>query len=89
MVNKMLYSKSATHSHSVAWFLAALMVFSTSAVLFATNEEKIELFEDDSPVIFRNTATQQTYDLYLEKKNDTYGGQGSITTIVPDTGQEE
>jgi len=89
MVNKMLYSKSATHSHSVAWFLAALMVFSTSAVLFATNEEKIELFEDDSPVIFRNTANQQTYDLYLEKKNDTYGGQGSITTIVPDTGQEE
>ena len=30
MVNKMLYSKSATHSHSVAWFLAALMVFSTA-----------------------------------------------------------
>lgn len=85
----MLYSKSATHSHSVAWFLAALMVLSTSAVLLATNEDKIELLEDDSPVIFRNTANQQTYDLYLDKKNDTYGGQGSITTIQPDMGQEE
>lgn len=89
MVNKMLYSKSATHSHSVAVFLAALMVLSTSAVLLASNDNNQEAILEDAPVVFRNTNTQQTYDLYLDKQNETVGGQGTITTLPPNDGQEE
>ena len=85
----MLYSKSATHSHSVAWFLAALMVLSTSAVLLASNDNNQEAILEDAPVVFRNTNTQQTYDLYLDKQNETVGGQGTITTLPPNDGQEE
>ena len=88
-MNKMLYSKSATHSHSVAWFLAALMVLSTSAVLLASNEVHPEEFLGDEPVVFRNTNTQQTYDLYLAKQNETVGGQGTITTLEPSSGGQE
>jgi len=88
-VNKMLYSKSATHSHSVAVFLAALMVLSTSAVLLASNDNNQEAILEDAPVVFRNTNTQQTYDLYLDKQNETVGGQGTITTLPPNDGQEE
>ena len=88
-MNKMLYSKSATHSHSVAWFLAALMVLSTSAVLLASNDNNQEAILEDAPVVFRNTNTQQTYDLYLDKQNETVGGQGTITTLPPNDGQEE
>lgn len=85
----MLYSKSATHSHSVAVFLAALMVLSTSAVLLASNDNNQEAILEDAPVVFRNTNTQQTYDLYLDKQNETVGGQGTITTLPPNDGQEE
>ena len=85
----MLYSKSATHSHSVALFLAALMVLSTSAALLASNDAEQEDFLEDSPVVFRSTNTQQTYDLYLAKQNETVGGQGTITTLEPGSGQEE
>lgn len=85
----MLYSKSATHSHSVAWFLAALMVLSTSAVLLASNDNNQEAILEDAPVVFRNTNTQQTYDLYLDKQNENVGGQGTITTLPPNDGQEE
>ena len=88
-MNKMLYSKSATHSHSVAVFLAALMVLSTSAVLLASNDNNQEAILEDAPVVFRNTNTQQTYDLYLDKQNETVGGQGTITTLPPNDGQEE
>lgn len=85
----MLYSKSATHSHSVAVFLAALMVLSTSAVLLASNDNNQEAILEDAPVVFRNTNTQQTYDLYLDKQNENVGGQGTITTLPPNDGQEE
>ena len=88
-MNKMLYSKSATHSHSVAWFLAVLMVLSTSAALLASNDNNQEAILEDAPVVFRNTNTQQTYDLYLDKQNETVGGQGTITTLPPNDGQEE
>ncbi|HJM55588.1 MAG TPA: hypothetical protein QGI72_05010, partial [Poseidonia sp.] len=80
-MDKMLYSKSTTGSRSVALFLVALMIFSTSLTLLAPKEAKEEVLMEDSPVIFKSGDTQQTYDLYLAKKNDTHGGKGTITTL--------
>ena len=67
------------------------MIFSTSLTLLAPKEAKEEVLMEDSPVIFKSGDTQQTYDLYLAKKNDTHGGKGTITTLPPggDDDQEE
>lgn len=81
-MNKMLYSKSTTGSNSVALFLAALMVLSTSAVLFASNDANQDVLADENPVVYRS-ADQQTYELYIDKANETVGGKGTITTIEP------
>ena len=87
-MNKMLYGKSTTGSNSVALFLTALMVLSTSAVLFASNDATPEVLAEENPVVYRS-ADQQTYELYIDKANDTVGGKGTITTIEPTGGSEK
>jgi len=84
----MLYGKSTTGSNSVALFLTALMVLSTSAVLFASNDANPEVLAEENPVVYRS-ADQQTYELYIDKANETVGGKGTITTIEPTGGSEK
>jgi hypothetical protein len=44
---------------------------------------------EEAPVIAPVSIPEQTYELYLDTATSETGGQGSITTIEPNGGQEE
>ncbi len=69
----------------VALFLASLM---TSMAPAAPDQTTVQELENER-VIYPVSVPEQTYELYLDAPTSETGGQGSITTIEPNGGQEE
>ena len=69
----------------VALFLASLM---TSMAPAAPDQATVQELENER-VIYPVSVPEQTYELYLDAPTSETGGQGSITTIEPNGGQEE
>ena len=54
----------------------------------APDQTTVQELENER-VIYPVSVTEQTYELYLDAPTSETGGQGSITTIEPNGGQEE
>jgi hypothetical protein len=75
---------------TVALFLAGLFLTSLLASMApaAPEDPSLEVLSDER-VLFPVIVPQQTYELYLDAPTSETGGQGSITTLEPNSGQEE
>ncbi|MBL6734193.1 MAG: hypothetical protein ISP84_06590, partial [Candidatus Poseidonia sp.] len=89
-MNLMLHGQTGNRSPSTALVLVALFLASVLATMVPPSplEAPVEVLEDDNVVSMANVP-QQTYELYLDAPNSETGGQGSITTLEPNAGQEE
>jgi hypothetical protein len=86
----MLHGQTGNRGPSTALVLVALFLASVLATMVPPSplEAPVEVLEDDN-VVSMVSVPQQTYELYLDAPNSETGGQGSITTLEPNAGQEE
>lgn len=86
----MLVGQSSSRSPNTALLLVALFLASlmTSMAPAAPEQRIVEVLENDR-VIYPVSVPEQTYELYLDAPTSETGGQGSITTIEPNGGQED
>jgi hypothetical protein len=86
----MIASQTGNRGAPVALFLVMLFLSSLMVNLVSTPPpNSAPLMLDDEHVLFPVTVPQQTYELYLDAPTSETGGQGSITTLEPNSGQEE
>ncbi len=73
-----------------AVFLVVTFILSLLSLMVPPSEaiEEAIVLGETTTVEYVSTV-EQTYDLYLDAPNSEFGGQGSITTIEPNGGQEE
>ncbi len=89
MVNTMSGAQ-ARHLGSIkALALVGVFLLSLLSTMVAPADLSPASVLDDIAQVPRVSVPQQTYELYLDAPNSESGGQGSITTIQPDGGQEE
>jgi hypothetical protein len=86
----MLMGQSCSRSPNTAFLLVALFLASlmTSMAPAAPEQATVQELENER-VIYPVSVPEQTYELYLDAPTSETGGQGSITTIEPNGGQEE
>jgi hypothetical protein len=89
-VELMLMGQSCSRSPNTAFLLVALFLASlmTSMAPAAPDQTTVQELENER-VIYPVSVPEQTYELYLDAPTSETGGQGSITTIEPNGGQEE
>ncbi len=86
----MLFGQSENGTRTVAAVLVSLFLLSlVGAMVPASPLSPPFSVLDDAPVIAPVSIPEQTYELYLDSATSETGGQGSITTIEPNGGQEE
>ena len=86
----MLFGDSGNGKRTVAFGLVALFVFSLVGMMVPAAPVLTPIQTlDDERVVAPVSVPEQTYELYLDAATSETGGQGSITTIEPNGGQEE
>ena len=86
----MLFGHSEKSNRTVAAGLVCLFLLSLMGVMVPASplSSPVSML-DEAPVIAPVSIPEQTYELYLDTATSETGGQGSITTIEPNGGQEE
>jgi uncharacterized membrane protein len=86
----MLFGHSEKSNRTVAAGLVCLFLLSLMGVMVPASplSSPVSMLEE-APVIAPVSIPEQTYELYLDTATSETGGQGSITTIEPNGGQEE
>ena len=86
----MLFGHSEKSNRTVAAGLVCLFLLSLMGVMVPASplSNPVSMLEE-APVIAPVSIPEQTYELYLDTATSETGGQGSITTIEPNGGQEE
>ena len=86
----MLFRQSESGNRTVAGALVTLFIFSILGAMAPASplSSSVEALEDVR-VVAPVSVPEQTYELYLDAATSETGGQGSITTIEPNGGQEE
>ena len=86
----MLFRQSESGNRTVALALVTLFIFSILGAMAPASplSSSVEALEDVR-VVAPVSVPEQTYELYLDAATSETGGQGSITTIEPNGGQEE
>ena len=86
----MLLRQSESGNRTVAVTLVTLFLFSILGAMAPPSplSSPVRVLED-AQVIAPVSVPEQTYELYLDSATSETGGQGSITTIEPNGGQEE
>ena len=86
----MLLRQSESGNRTVAVTLVTLFLFSILGAMAPASplSSPVRVLEDVQ-VIAPVSVPEQTYELYLDSATSETGGQGSITTIEPNGGQEE
>lgn len=86
----MLVGQTGNRGSTVALFLVGLFLASLLGAMAppAPSDNTVAVLNNDA-VVYPVTVPQQTYELYLDAPTSETGGQGSITTIEPNGGQEE
>ena len=86
----MLFGQSDKGKRGIASGLVFLFVFSLlSVVVPGAPLDMPTKVLDEETVVAPVSIPEQTYELYLDAPTSETGGQGSITTIEPNGGQEE
>ena len=86
----MLFGQSEKGNRTLATGLVFLFLFSLlSSTVPATPLDRAPSVLEESTVVAPVSVPEQTYELYLDAPTAETGGQGSITTIEPNGGQEE
>ena len=86
----MLFGQSENGNRTVAASLVCLFMLSLmGAMVPASPLSNPVSMLDEAPVVAPVSIPEQTYELYLDTATSETGGQGSITTIEPNGGQEE
>ena len=86
----MLVSESGNSRRSLAVGMVVLFLCSLLALMAPASPLSQPISQlDESPVVASSSVPEQTYELYLDAPTSETGGQGSITTIEPNSGQEE
>ena len=86
----MLFGQSENGNRTVAASLVCLFMLSLmGAMVPASPLSNPVSMLDETPVVAPVSIPEQTYELYLDTATSETGGQGSITTIEPNGGQEE
>ena len=86
----MLVGESGNSRRSLALGMVVLFLCSLLAVMAPASPLSQPISQlDESPVVASSAVPEQTYELYLDAPTSETGGQGSITTIEPNSGQEE
>jgi len=86
----MLFGQSENGNRALAAGLVCLFLFSLMGVMVPASplSNPVSVL-DEAPVVAPVSIPEQTYELYLDTATSETGGQGSITTIEPNGGQEE
>ena len=86
----MLFGRTENGKRTVASGLVALFLLSLIGVMVpgAPMLAPVQVLADE-PTVAPVSVPEQTYELYLDAPTSETGGQGSITTIEPNGGQEE
>ena len=86
----MLFGHSEKSNRTVAAGLVCLFLLSLMGVMVPASplSSPVSMLEE-APVVAPVSIPEQTYELYLDTATSETGGQGSITTIEPNGGQEE
>ena len=86
----MLLGRTENGKRTVASGLVALFLLSLIGVMVpaAPMLAPVQVLADE-PTVASVSVPEQTYELYLDAPTSETGGQGSITTIEPNGGQEE
>ena len=86
----MLLKQSESGNRTVATALVTLFIFSILGAMAPPSplSSPIQVLED-ARIVAPVSVPEQTYELYLDAATSETGGQGSITTIEPNGGQEE
>ena len=86
----MLFGQSDKGKRGIASALVFLFLFSLLSVVVpgAPLDLPVQVL-DEERVVAPVSIPEQTYELYLDAPTSETGGQGSITTIEPNGGQEE
>jgi len=86
----MLFGQSENGKRSIASGLVFLFLFSILSAMVPASPavSSVDVLADER-IIAPVSVPEQTYELYLDSPTSETGGQGSITTIEPNTGQEE
>ena len=86
----MLVGQTGNRGSTVALFLVGLFLASLLSAMAppAPSDGGLTVL-DEGAVVHPVSVPQQTYELYLDAPTSETGGQGSITTIEPNGGQEE
>jgi len=86
----MLFGQSENGNRALATGLVCLFLFSLMGVMVPASplSNPVSVL-DEAPVVAPVSIPEQTYELYFDAATSETGGQGSITTIEPNGGQEE
>ena len=86
----MLVGQTGNRGSTVALFLVGLFLASLLSAMAppAPSDGGLTVLNEGA-VVHPVSVPQQTYELYLDAPTSETGGQGSITTIEPNGGQEE
>tara|TARA_B100000035_G_scaffold131955_1_gene112185 strand:+ start:1058 stop:4012 length:2955 start_codon:yes stop_codon:yes gene_type:complete len=86
----MLFGQSENGKRSIASGLVFLFLFSILSAMVPASPgiSSVDVLADER-IVAPVSVPEQTYELYLDSPTSETGGQGSITTIEPNTGQEE
>ena len=86
----MLFGQTEKGNRTLAAGLVFLFLFSLlGSTVPATPLDPSDSVLQDTAVVAPVSIPEQTYELYLDAPTSETGGQGSITTIEPNGGQEE